>query len=39
MAADQTDENALADVHGALIYIFDTGKTGGQFPCELSLVL
>jgi hypothetical protein len=27
MAADQTDENALADVHEALIYIFDTGKT------------
>jgi hypothetical protein len=39
MAADQTDEDALTDVDGALIYIFDTGKTSGQFRCELSLTL
>jgi hypothetical protein len=36
MAADQTDENALADVHGALIYIFDTGKTGANSPANSS---
>jgi hypothetical protein len=39
MAADKADENALANLHGALIYIFETGKTSRKFPCELFLVL
>ena len=39
MTADQTDEYALADVDGVLIYIFDTGKINGQFPWKLLFVL
>jgi hypothetical protein len=39
MTADQTDENVLADVDGALIYIFDTGKINRQFPWKLLFFL
>jgi hypothetical protein len=38
MAADQTDVNALTDVDGGSIYVFDSGKTSDQFPIELLLV-
>ena len=39
MTADQTDENALADVDVAFIQIFDAGKTSAQSPFELLLVI